>query len=141
MRRPEWVWSLTMPSKCASLEPVVSGIALVLPIARSRDNVCNAQTRQVFGLLVADLRRHAQPEGRAVLPRERLVIHFVTQQRLRMEHGSHVERLVVIVGALDIEEFCIWICADLLKKVRDTRSAKSPNNVPAFNAKVLSILR
>src|SRR5690348_14202629 len=72
---------------------------------------------------------------------QRLVVHLAAQQGLRMERGSHVEGFVVIVGTLNVEEFCVWFCADKLEEVGNTRPAKSSDDVPAFDANVTRILR
>ena len=142
MRQLKLKRHLTSEQDLALREPEnLDAEALVLPIAFFRNNVRNTQAGQIFGLLVADLRGNAQAERCTVFACKWLVVHLVAEQRLRVESGSHVEGFVVIVGTLDIEKLCVSIRADVLEEVGDTRSAKSPNRIPAFDTNMSRILR
>src|SRR5260370_5916503 len=90
-------------SPSQSSEPAV---ALVFPVAAlaGLQNIGHADGVQILGLLISQLGRHLQTQRRAVLAIERLPVHLVTEQRLRMEGRSHVARLVVIIGALDFQK-------------------------------------
>ncbi len=73
-------------------------------------------------------------------PRERLLVHFVTKQSLRMQRRRHIQRLVIVVGALHRDEARRGVGADHLKKIRQTRPSESPNHIPSFDADVARVL-
>src|SRR6266852_4820201 len=85
-----------------SSEPAV---ALVFPVAglAGLQNIGDADGVQILGLLISQLGRHLQAQRRAVLAIERLPVHLVTEQRLRMQRRSHVDRLLVVVSAFDFQ--------------------------------------
>src|SRR5215510_6958934 len=78
-------------------EPAVT---LVAPVRSARtEYVRDRQRGEVLRLLVPELRGHLQSQGRAVAAIERPVVHLVTEQRLRVPRGRHVDRLVVVIRA------------------------------------------
>src|ERR1700693_3958529 len=90
-------------SPSQSSEPAIT---LVFPVAAlaGLQNIGYADGVQILGLLVSQLGRHLQTQRGAVPAIERLPIHLVTEKRLRMERRSHVNRLVVIIRALNFEK-------------------------------------
>src|SRR5579862_9553045 len=95
---------------------------------------------KIFGLLVADLRGHLQAERRAMLTCEWLAVHFKAEQCLRMQGGRHVERLVVVVGTLDIDKARGGIGANQLKEIRKLHAAEIADYIPTLNADVARVL-
>src|ERR1019366_6732485 len=94
-----------LPSGPAS-ESAVPAIALVFPVAAlvGLQHVGHADGVEILRLLVADLGRHLQPQWGAVSAVERLAIHFVTEQRLGMQHGLHVDRFVISIRTFGLEK-------------------------------------
>src|SRR5580704_1249143 len=91
-------------------------------------------------MLIADLGRNAEAQRRTVLARERPLVHLITEQTLGMLRGRHVERLVVIIGAVDRDVARGGIGADLLEEIAEPGAAESPNHVPALHADVTRVL-
>src|ERR1700690_1688505 len=126
-------------STSQSSEPAV---ALIFPVAglASLQNIRDADDGQILGLLVSELGRHLQAQRRSVHTIERRAVHFVTHQRLRMQRGSHVDRFVVIVGALDLPKMRARVCSHQLEKLRAPRAPKRADNLPAFHADMPCVL-
>ena len=103
-------------------------------------NIGDANRVEILGLLVSEFGRHLQAQRRSVLAVERLPIHLVTQQRLRMQRRRHVNRLVIVVRALDFEKARVRVRSDQLQEIRDTRAAKRADHVPAFHADMARVL-
>src|SRR5580704_11370178 len=97
-----WFSSLRLPPSQAS-EPA---IALIFPISRLArlEHAGDAQRLEILRLLVAELGRHLEPQRSAMLAIERLPVHLITEERLRMQGRLHIDRLVIIVGAFDLNE-------------------------------------
>jgi hypothetical protein len=49
--------------------------------------------------------------------RERLIVHFVTQQCLRMQDRGHIDGFVIVIGAAQGDESSLGIGADQCKKI------------------------
>ena len=73
--------------------------------------------------------------------RQGLSVHPVTEQRLGMKCGRHVQRFVVVVGALNGEETCSRVGTDHGEKIREPNSVEAADDVPAFHANVPCVLR
>src|ERR1019366_2683421 len=107
-----------------SSEAAVPVIALVFPVAAlvSSQHVGHSDGVEIFRLLVAEFGGHLQPERGAVSAVERLAIHFVTEQRLGMEHRFHVNRFVVSIHAFGLEKAGAGIGADRSQKIGGPRA-------------------
>src|ERR1700737_665913 len=68
----------------SELQAVEFGVALVLPVADLLQYVANLEVGKVLGLFVADLGWNAEAQRSPVLPSQRLVVHLVAKQGLRM---------------------------------------------------------
>src|SRR5438132_13365871 len=71
---------------------------------------------------------------------ERLIVHFVAQQTLRVPGRRHVQRFVVIIRTLDGDEPRCGIGPDHLQKIRQPRAAKAPDDVPSLDANMPRVL-
>src|SRR2546428_8201689 len=71
---------------------------------------------------------------------ERLIVHFVAQQTLRVPGRRHVQRFVVIIRTLDGDKSRRGIAPDQLQKIRQPRPAKAPDNVPSLDANMPRVL-
>src|SRR4029077_4055338 len=86
------------------LEPVELGVPLILPVADLPQHMAYFEIREVLCLFVANLGRNAQAQRSTMLAGQRLAVHFVTEQRLRVHGGGHVERLVIVIRTFDGHE-------------------------------------
>jgi hypothetical protein len=75
-----------------------------------------------------------------MLARQGLIVHLVAQQGLRMQSRRHVERLVIIIRAAHRYESSRRIGTDHRHKIREPRSAKASDDVPAFHAHMARVL-
>src|SRR2546425_4550068 len=75
-----------------------------------------------------------------MLTYERLIVHFVAQQTLRMPGRRHVQRFVVIIRTPDGDEPGRGVGSDHLQKIRQPRPAKAPDNVPSLDANMPRVL-
>ena len=57
--------------------------------------------------------------------RERLSVHLVAEQRLRMQRGRYVDAGKVIVSALEADIFGAEVGADVAQEKRERRRAPS----------------
>src|SRR5450631_4871131 len=131
------------PARCRRYkisQAVERRIPLIFPVPNLLQNIRHLQVRQVLRLLVANFRRHIQPQWRPVLARERLIVHLIADQSLRMQRRRHVQRLVIIVRASYDQESRRGVGADHVQKIRQPRAAEAPNHIPPFNANMASIL-
>src|SRR4051812_30420940 len=71
---------------------------------------------------------------------ERLAVHLVTEQRLLLQKGRHIEGFVIIVSTLDFHVSRRCVCADELQEVADAGASEVANRVPTFNAHVTRVL-
>src|SRR5262252_1503841 len=127
---------------CSSgLQAIEFGVPLILPVADSLQYMAHFEVREVLCLLIADLGRNTETEWSAVLAAERLAIHFVTQQRLRVQGGSHVEGLVIVIRTFDAHEACGWVSANHLEEVGEEHATEVANHVPPFDAHMARVLR
>ena len=72
---------------------------------------------------------------------ERLAVHLIAHQRLRLQQAGHVERLVIIVGARYLYKAGVGIGANELEKIRDAGAAEVADYIPTLHANVAGILR
>src|SRR5579862_608880 len=124
--------------------PVV--VALVLPkaaasAAYSRQDGHGLDAHYIFRVLVAELTFDPQPQGSAVPDGERLVIHRVGEQGLRMEgvdkiHALVIRRLIKPIGAMEHHETRVRLQPDLLEKMSELNARPLANGAPAFDAVV-----
>src|ERR1700690_2755136 len=70
------------------LETVVIRIALIFPVSDLRQYVRHLEAGEIFRLLVSNLGRDVQPHRRAMFAGQRLPVHFIAQQSLRMQRRS-----------------------------------------------------
>ena len=75
-----------------------------------------------------------------MLAGQRLAVHFVAQHRLRMQSRLHVKRLVIIVGALHVNEAGRRIGANHLQEIGKTHATEVADYVPTFHANVSRVL-
>src|SRR5687768_1927889 len=88
-----------------SSQASVPAVALVHPVAAlGSQHITHPQADDVLGLLVTKLGWKNEAQRRAMLARQRPAVHLVAHQRLRMTGRRHVERLVVVVGAGDLDK-------------------------------------
>src|SRR5581483_411295 len=87
-----------------------------------------------------ELGGHLQTQRRAVTGWQRLAVHFVTQQRLRMQDRLHVDGLVILVQTLYFQVTRREVGADGPQKIGGPRAAEVSYHVPAFDADVARIL-
>src|ERR1700704_4077693 len=118
-------------------EPVV---ALVLPIA-ARVLVRDEDRGDVLGVLEAQLGRHAQLHGEAVLRRQDLVSEAQGEQRLRVQGGRHVDAGRVIVGALEADVLRRGIGAHALQEIGKAYSAPLADRAPPLDTDMPRNLR
>ena len=71
---------------------------------------------------------------------ERLAVHFVAEQRLRLQQAFHVKRFVVIIGALHFHKARGGVGAHQLEEIAHPSAAEVADNVPAFDADVACVL-
>src|SRR3954453_18204577 len=138
--RTRTISTTALPMHPPNLEPVKRGVSLIFPIPHFFQNVRDLQISQVLRLLVANLGGHVQTQRRAVLPRERPIIHFVAEQCLRMQGRSHVQRFVIVIRTLNTDKPRRAVRSNYTEKIRKPSTAKAANDVPAFHADVASIL-
>ena len=62
----------------------------------------------MLGRFVTELNRHMDAERSAMRGAERLAVHLIAEQSLRMEAAFDVVRGIVIVQAVDLDESRIW---------------------------------
>src|SRR5215813_1632526 len=130
----------SLPLACFVLESVKPRVALIFPVTNLLENMRDFQVSQIFCVLVANFRRDCEAKGRTVLASERLIVHFVAKQSLRMQRGSHIKRLVIVIGTLDRDEAGSGIDAYKFEKFRKRCAAEASDHVPAFNADVPRVL-
>src|SRR5438309_9685457 len=75
-----------------------------------------------------------------MLTYERLIVHFVAQQPLRMPGSRHVQRFVVIIRTLDGDKSRRGVGPDHVQEIRQPRPAKAPDNVPSLDANMPRVL-
>src|SRR5262245_51414065 len=75
-----------------------------------------------------------------MLAPQRLAVHLVAQQRLRVPRAGHVDRLVVVVRARDLEIARVRIGANLIQRVSDANAAVVADDVPSLDAEVPRVL-
>src|SRR5437870_10053491 len=102
----------------SQLQAIEFGVPLIFPIADLLQYMAHFKVGEVLCLLVADLGGNAQPERSAVFAGQRLAVHFVTEQRLRVHGGGDVNRLVIVISAFDASEARGRIGPNRLEKVR-----------------------
>src|SRR5208283_3174063 len=124
----------------SGLQAIEFGVPLIFPVADLLQYVAHFEVREVLCLLVADLRRNAQAERSAVLAGQRLAVHFVTEQGLRVQGSGHIERLVIVIRTFDSHEACGWVRADHLEEVGETHPPESANHIPSFHTHMQSLL-
>src|SRR6185369_8011140 len=96
-------WPVARAGQTAS-ESSVPAVALVHPVAALHaERVAHAQPHDVLGLLVAKFGRQHETQRRPVLTRQWAAVHLIAQERLPVTRGGHVERLVVVVSAHDLD--------------------------------------
>ena len=71
---------------------------------------------------------------------ERLAVHLVTEERLRLQDGRHVDGLVVVVDAGDFQILGAEVGADGAQEIRSARAAEVADDVPAFDADMARVL-
>ncbi len=102
----------------SALQTIEFRVALIFPVARPFQYMAHFEVGEILCLLVANLRGNAQTQRSAVFVRQRLAVHFVAEQRLRMHGGRHVERLVIVIRTFDGHEAGGRISADHLEEIR-----------------------
>src|SRR6267154_4136183 len=124
----------------SGLQAIEFGVPLIFPIPDLLQYMAHFEVRDVLCLLVADLGGDAQTQRSAMLAGQRLAVHFVTEQRLRVHGGSHVERLVIVVRAFDAHEARGRVGANRLEEVGEPHTPEVPNHVPPFHADMPRVL-
>src|SRR5258708_20783217 len=124
----------------SGLQAIEFGVPLIFPIADLLHYMAHFEVRDLLCLLVAVLGRDAQTQRSAVLAGQRLAVHFVTEQRLRVHRGSHVERLVIVVRAFDAHEARVRVGANRLEEVGEAHTTEVANHVPPFHADMPRVL-
>src|SRR5712692_7654634 len=122
------------------LQAIEFGVPLIFPIADLLHYTAHFKVRDVLCLLVADLGGDAQTERSAVFAGQRLAVHFVTEQRLRVHGGGDVNRLVIVIRAFDADEAGGRVGANHPEEVRETYTTEAPNHIPSFDADMASVL-
>ncbi len=125
----------------SALQTIEFRVALIFPVARPFQYMAHFEVGEILCLLVANLRGNAQTQRSAVFARQRLAVHFVAEQRLRMHGGRHVERLVIVICAFDGHEAGGRISADHLEEIGEARAAEPANHVPSLDANMPCVLR
>ena len=75
-----------------------------------------------------------------MLAGQRLIVHFITEQGLRVQGRRHIQRFVVIIRALDVDKTRRGIGPNHLQEIRKPRSAEAADDIPAFHANVPGVL-
>ena len=70
-----------------------------------------------------------------------LAVHFVTEQRLRVHGGGHVERLVIVIRTFDGHETRVRVGADRLEEVGEAHAPEVAGAVPPFHTDMSRVLR
>src|SRR5690349_4182011 len=87
----------------SSSDPGEPLVALVFPVAAVAEHAAEARddldALHVLRALVAELRRYFEPDRRAVLDRDRLVVELVREEGWGRRGLPHVGRLVVRLAA------------------------------------------
>src|SRR5436190_22998339 len=89
----------------APSQPRIPLVAAIFPeaalaLADAVESFDGLDAGQVFGVLVADLALDPQPQRRAVADRQRIAVHAVGQNGLRMQRIEQVEALVIEAAAV-----------------------------------------
>src|SRR6266853_2307885 len=124
----------------SGLQDIEFGVPLIFPIAGLLQYMTHFEAHDVLCLLVADLGGDAQTQRSAMLAGQRLAVHFVTEQRLRVHGGSHVERLIIVVRAFDAHEARVRVGANRLEEVGEAHTTEVANHVPPFHADMPRVL-
>src|SRR4029077_16083977 len=122
------------------LQSVELRIALVFPIADLLQNVGHFQIGKILRLFVSNFGGNLQPQRRTMLPSQRLVIHLVAKQSLGMQRRGHVERLVVIVGAFNVDKARSSVGSNRSQEIRKPRAAKAADYIPTFHTNMSRIV-
>src|SRR5439155_13613205 len=122
--------SLSEPRK-----PTVAQVRPVGAMVRLED-IGNFERREVLRRLVSQLGRQRQAQRRAVAAIERLAVHLVAEQGIRVQRCGHVQGLVVVVGALEGQEARGRVRPYARQEVADSHAAETADHVPALHAHV-----
>src|ERR1700724_2285498 len=106
----------------SGLQAIEFRVPLILPVADLLQYMAYFEVREVLCLLVANLGRDAQAQRSAMFAGQRLAVHFVTEQRLRVHGGGHVERLVIVIRTFDGDETGGRVGADCLEEVGEAHT-------------------
>src|SRR5262249_23474778 len=95
---------------------------------------------KVFSLFVANLGGNLQAQRRTMFAGQRLVVHLITEQRLRVRGRGHIQGFVIIVRALNSYKARGWIGANCLEEIGEPGTTKPANYVPTLYANVARVL-
>ena len=126
-QRESWLPSLKAP---------IPAVALIFPVTlfAASQHVGHANGVEILSLFVAELRRHLKAQRSAMPALERLAVHLVAEERLRMKHGCHVDGLVVIVCTFNFHIAGGQIRTDGPQEVSRSGATEIANYIPAFDA-------